>query len=191
MVLCRLAHWDTSSLMLLVTPVFFLLVKISAVKKAYATRTVKTHNGSEILTCGWKSMGSRPRHSNCTIVLKFSLFSTCNPANTQCTFLKTLLEVLYFRNWRDKTRGRLKKKNIQKTINGQVDNFEQKERLQKDSPISMFTLSCCCLMHWSHMCMPKRVVQQIKTCNVTWELASLLRTPSVMVLSGNYSVFCE
>lgn len=27
------------------------------------------------LTCGWKSTGSRPRHSNCTIVLKRSLSS--------------------------------------------------------------------------------------------------------------------
>lgn len=41
-----------------------------------------------MLTCGWKSMGSRPRHSNCTIVLKRSLSSAFNPANIQYSTIR-------------------------------------------------------------------------------------------------------
>lgn len=40
------------------------------------------------LTCGWKSTGSRPRHSNCTIVLKRSLSSALNPGDIECSTIR-------------------------------------------------------------------------------------------------------
>lgn len=57
------------------------------VKKKYTVHLMShTHKNtlrSKFLTCGWKSTGSRPRHSNCTIVLKVSLSSAFNPADKQ------------------------------------------------------------------------------------------------------------
>lgn len=49
------------------------------------------------LTCGWKSTGSRPRHSNCTIVLKRSLSSVLNPEDIECSAIR---ETNTFNGWK-------------------------------------------------------------------------------------------